>query len=129
MNVTVENLAPCKKLVRFEVDAAKVDETFATVTKDFVRQAAMPGFRPGKAPKERVMRGIPGVATKEQVINVTENAGALEKIADTTPQVANVLSSALSLLSGAGTIKKTAGEYQLTIDRAAYSAGVLAGVR
>lgn len=81
------------------------------------------------SPKVRVMRGIPGVATKEQVINVAENAGTLEKIADTTPQAANVVSSALSLLSGAGTIKKTSGEYQLTIDRAAYSAGVLAGVR
>ncbi len=56
MNVTVENLGPCKKLVRFEVDAAKVDEAFASVTKDFVKQAKMPGFRPGKAPEPMVAR-------------------------------------------------------------------------
>ena len=56
MNVTVENLAPCKKLVRFEVDAQAVDEAFASVTKDFVKQAKMSGFRPGKAPEAMVIR-------------------------------------------------------------------------
>lgn len=56
MNVTVENLAPCKKLVRLEIDVQKVDETFETVTKDFQKQAKMPGFRPGKAPREMVLR-------------------------------------------------------------------------
>jgi len=56
VNVTVENLAPCKKLVRFEVDAKAVDEAFGSVTKDFVKQAKMPGFRPGKAPEAMVAK-------------------------------------------------------------------------
>lgn len=56
MNVTVENLAPCKKLVRVEVEAQKVDEAFDSVTKDFQKEAALPGFRPGKAPREIVVR-------------------------------------------------------------------------
>ena len=56
MNVTVENLAPCKKLVRVEVEAQKVDETFESVTKDFQKQAVLPGFRPGKAPRDMVLR-------------------------------------------------------------------------
>ncbi len=56
MNVTVENLAPCKKLMRVEVEPQKVDETFDAVTKDFQREAALPGFRPGKAPKEMILR-------------------------------------------------------------------------
>ena len=56
MNVTVENLAPCKKLMRVEIEAQKVDETFETVTKDFRREANLPGFRPGKAPREMVLR-------------------------------------------------------------------------
>lgn len=56
MNVTVENLAPCKKLVRVEVEAQKVDETLDTVTKQFQREANLPGFRPGKAPREMVVR-------------------------------------------------------------------------
>ena len=56
VNVTVENLAPCKKLVRVEVEAKAVDETFDSVTKDFQKQAALPGFRPGKAPRDMVLR-------------------------------------------------------------------------
>ncbi|HWQ91993.1 MAG TPA: trigger factor family protein, partial [Clostridia bacterium] len=56
MNITVENLAPCKKLVRVEVEAEKVEKTFETVTKDFQREASLPGFRPGKAPTPMVVR-------------------------------------------------------------------------
>lgn len=56
MNVTVENLAPCKKLMRVEVESQKVEETFESVTKDFQRHASLPGFRPGKAPREMVAR-------------------------------------------------------------------------
>jgi len=56
VNVTIENLAPCKKLVRVELDAQAVDEAFESMTKDFQKQANMPGFRPGKAPKEMVVR-------------------------------------------------------------------------
>ncbi len=56
MNVTVENLAPCKKLVRVEVDAKQVDDTFDSITRDFQKQASLPGFRPGKAPRDMVLR-------------------------------------------------------------------------
>jgi len=56
VNVTVENLAPCKKLVRVEIEAQKVDETFESITKEFQREASLPGFRPGKAPREMVLR-------------------------------------------------------------------------
>lgn len=56
MNVTVENLAPCKKLVRVEVEAPKVDETFESITKEFQKQAVLPGFRAGKAPRDMVLR-------------------------------------------------------------------------
>ncbi|HLP78942.1 MAG TPA: trigger factor, partial [Candidatus Paceibacterota bacterium] len=56
MNVTVENLAPCKKLVRVEVESQKVDATFESITKDFQKQASLPGFRPGKAPRDMVIR-------------------------------------------------------------------------
>jgi len=54
VNVTVENLAPCKKLVRIEVEAAKVDAAFEDMLKNYQRQARLPGFRPGKAPKAMV---------------------------------------------------------------------------
>jgi trigger factor len=56
VNITVENLAPCKKLLRVEVDAKAVDEAFETITKDFQKQASLPGFRPGKAPLAMVLK-------------------------------------------------------------------------
>jgi len=56
VNVTVENLAPCKKLVRIELDAQAVDDAFKATTKDFQKQANLPGFRPGKAPEHMVVK-------------------------------------------------------------------------
>jgi len=42
--------------MRVEVEAQKVDETFNAVTKDFRRETNLPGFRPGKAPMEMVLK-------------------------------------------------------------------------
>jgi trigger factor len=56
VNVTVETLAPCKKLLRIEVDAQAVDTAFAETTAGFQREARLPGFRPGKAPREMITR-------------------------------------------------------------------------
>jgi trigger factor len=56
VNISVENLAPCKKLLRVEVDAKTVDDTFESVAKDFQKQAALPGFRPGKAPRALILK-------------------------------------------------------------------------
>src|SRR3954470_23358833 len=42
--------------MRVEVESQKVDETFESITKDFQKQAALPGFRPGKAPRDMVLR-------------------------------------------------------------------------
>ena len=66
MNVTVENLAPCKKLLRVEVDAAEVDAAFANVTKEFQRHAQLPGFRAGKAPRDLVLKSF-GSRIEEEV--------------------------------------------------------------
>jgi trigger factor len=56
VNVTVENLAPCKKLLRVELEAGSVDEAFESTTREFQRHAAFPGFRPGKAPRDMVVK-------------------------------------------------------------------------
>jgi len=56
VNVSVENLAPCKKLVRVELDVTAVDAAFAAITKDIQKQANLPGFRPGKAPLPMVVK-------------------------------------------------------------------------
>ncbi len=52
MNVTVENLTSCKKLVRFEIDSKAVDEAFHNAIKDLQKQVSLPGFRSGKVPEE-----------------------------------------------------------------------------
>jgi trigger factor len=56
VNVTVETLAPCRRLVRVDVEAQTVDAAFDKVTTEFQREARFPGFRPGKAPREKVSR-------------------------------------------------------------------------
>lgn len=56
MNVTVQDLAPCKKLVRVEVEPKTVEEAFEAATKDIQRQVSLPGFRPGKAPRDMITR-------------------------------------------------------------------------
>jgi trigger factor len=42
--------------MRVEIESATVDETFETISRDFQREARLPGFRPGKAPKDMVAK-------------------------------------------------------------------------
>lgn len=54
--MTVEDVGPCKKLLKFEIDAEAVGRAFVTAEKDFQKHASLPGFRPGKAPAEMVLK-------------------------------------------------------------------------
>lgn len=56
MNLKIElvDLAPCKKQLRFELPAEDVDVAFTDTTKQFQKQANLPGFRKGKAPLAKV---------------------------------------------------------------------------
>jgi trigger factor len=65
VNVSVENLAPCKKLVRVELDATAVNAAFDAITKDYQKQATLPGFRPGKAPRDMVIKKYDADITAE----------------------------------------------------------------
>jgi trigger factor len=56
VNVTVENLSACKKLVRVELEATAVDAAFESVARDFQRNVRLPGYRPGKAPRDMVVK-------------------------------------------------------------------------
>jgi len=56
VNVTVENLGPCKKLLRLEIEPEKVEAVFGEITASFQHEARLPGFRAGKAPKDMVAR-------------------------------------------------------------------------
>ncbi len=56
MNVSVENLGPCKKLLRVEVPVEKVNAVFDQVAGEFQKAVHLPGFRPGKAPRHLILR-------------------------------------------------------------------------
>ena len=118
MNVTVESLAPCKKLVRVEIDAQKVDETFEAVTKDFRREANLPGFRPGKAPKEMVLRKYEKDIqdeTKRKLISEAYRKAVEEQKLDVLgqPDIEEIQFSRGQPLQFAATVE-TAPEFELT---------------
>jgi trigger factor len=65
VNVSVENLGPCKKLLRVEVPVEKVNAAFDELTSAFQKQAQLPGFRPGKAPRHLVVKSFDGRIAEE----------------------------------------------------------------
>ena len=65
MNVSVETLGPCKKLLRVEVPVEKVNAAFDELTGAFQKQAQLPGFRPGKAPKHLIVKSYEGRINEE----------------------------------------------------------------
>lgn len=56
MNIRVESLGPCRRALHVEVPADQVSKEFAEVVGGYAGVARIPGFRPGKAPKEMVKR-------------------------------------------------------------------------
>jgi trigger factor len=56
VNVTVDHLAACKKLMRVELDVAEVDASFDKITREFQTRARLPGFRPGRTPVDLIAR-------------------------------------------------------------------------
>lgn len=58
VNVTVENLAPCKKMLRVEVEIEAVERAFEATEREFQKQARLPGFRPGKAPRHLILKSF-----------------------------------------------------------------------
>jgi len=56
MNITVEDVAPCKKRLKIEVPANRVKEAYDKVAGDFQKEARIPGFRPGHAPRTVVVK-------------------------------------------------------------------------
>jgi trigger factor len=117
VNVTIEMLAPCKKLVRVEVDAKAVDEVFAAVTKDFQKQASLPGFRPGKAPRELVAKkydaDIKAEAKRKLISEAYRKAVDEKKLAVVGyPDIEEIQFSRGQALQFAATIE-TAPEFQM----------------
>ncbi len=56
MNIRVEDAGVCRKSVRIEVPAEEVSKEFDDVLTAYLRVARVPGFRPGKAPRDLIKR-------------------------------------------------------------------------
>jgi trigger factor len=56
MNITVEDVAPCKKRLKIEVPANRVKQAYDRVADDFQKEARIPGFRPGHAPLTVILK-------------------------------------------------------------------------
>jgi len=56
VNVIVEDIAVCRKALTIEIPSAEIDVVRNDVTTEFVQYVAIPGFRPGKAPRSVVER-------------------------------------------------------------------------
>ncbi len=54
MNVVVESQPNCLVTLQVELPADQVSKEWTNVTRDFQRQARIPGYRPGKAPQALV---------------------------------------------------------------------------
>ena len=74
LNVSVENLAPCKKLLRIEVGAEDVGSSFEEITRQFCKMANLPGFRPGKAPRAVVEKNYGDRIREEVKKKLTQDA-------------------------------------------------------
>lgn len=56
MKTTVEQVGPCRKVVKVEVPAEAVASEYGSVLAEFSRHARVPGFRAGKVPADIVER-------------------------------------------------------------------------
>ena len=84
MNITVEDVAPCKKRLKIEVPANRVKQAYDKVADDFQKEARIPGFRPGHAPRGVVVKKfhkeIEGEAQRTLVPEAYQEAIAEKKL-------------------------------------------------
>ena len=117
MNVTVENLAPCKKLVRVEVDAQGRGRGLRRRHEGFPETGLAAGFRPGKAPRELVAKkyeaDIKAEAKRKLISDAYRKAVDEKKIAVVGyPDIEEIQFGRGQALQFAATIE-TAPEFQM----------------
>src|SRR5689334_213402 len=55
-NVAVKDVGPCRKHIKVTVERADIDKKFDEKYEELVGESWVPGFRPGKAPRQIVIR-------------------------------------------------------------------------
>lgn len=119
MNVTVENLAACRRLVKVEVDAPAVEAAYVKITDEFQKNVKLPGFRPGKAPRDMIVKNYSKAIddeVKKRLINEHyEKALKEQKLhAVTAPDIEEIQFSRGQPLQFAATIE-IAPEFELPV--------------
>ena len=56
MNIEIEEVGPCKKLLKFEIPKETIEGEWQKQLKEMSRMANLPGFRKGKAPRRLLER-------------------------------------------------------------------------
>jgi len=79
VNIEIENLGPCKRLIRVDVPTEKVKERTELTIKEFGKHVSLPGFRPGKAPKHMVLKSY-GDRIQSEVKRLLVNDGYRQAI-------------------------------------------------
>ena len=52
MNIEIEEVGPCKKLLKFDIPKETIDDEWQKQLKEVSKMAKVPGFRKGKAPRK-----------------------------------------------------------------------------
>ena len=52
MNIEIEEVGPCKKLLKFEIPKEAIDDEWQKQLKEVAKMANLPGFRKGKVPRK-----------------------------------------------------------------------------
>ncbi|MBL8025727.1 MAG: trigger factor [Fibrobacteres bacterium] len=104
MQVTVQEKNSFTRVLNITVDEAEVNAKYEEVIKGYRKEVAIPGFRPGTAPRELIIKKLGKVLREEAVEKVLSNAfrdackeNKLEPIA--MPVINNVKSQAGEPLS------------------------------
>jgi len=69
--ISVTQSAPCQQQLRIKLPAQAVQPVREVVVGEFQREAAIPGFRKGRAPRELVERKYPGEIREETLRRLT----------------------------------------------------------
>ncbi len=78
LDVHIENVGPCKKHLKVAISRADIDRQFEDSLKEMVKEAVLPGFRPGRAPRQLVEKRF-----RKQVAGQVKSTllmGALEQL-------------------------------------------------
>jgi trigger factor len=86
MDVQITDVGPCKKHVKITIARGEIDRQFADALGTLKREAQVPGFRPGRAPKQLVEKRFrKEMAEQVKVALVTECLKQLDADFDLEP--------------------------------------------